>query len=35
MPDGPHGDAVEITEADVEDKLAGVVKNRDLSQYIL
>ncbi len=35
VPDGPHGDAVEITADDVEDKLAGVVKNRDLSQYIL
>ena len=35
VPDGPHGDAVEITAQDVEDKLAGVVKNRDLSQYIL
>ena len=35
VPDGPHGDAVEITEQHVEDKLAGVVKNRDLSQYIL
>jgi ATP-dependent HslUV protease ATP-binding subunit HslU len=35
VPDGPHGDTVEITEADVENKLAGVVKNRDLSQYIL
>ncbi|WP_420457181.1 ATP-dependent protease ATPase subunit HslU [Rubrivirga sp.] len=35
VPDGPHGDVIEITAADVEDKLAGVVKNRDLSQYIL
>ena len=35
VPDGPHGDAIEITEQDVDDKLAGVVKNRDLSQYIL
>ena len=35
VPDGPHGDAIEITAADVDDKLAGVVKNRDLSQYIL
>ena len=35
VPDGPHGDAVEITGQDVEDKLAGVVQNRDLSQYIL
>jgi len=35
VPDGPHGDAVEITADDVEAKLAGVVQNRDLSQYIL
>ena len=28
-------DAVEITAQDVDDKLAGVVKNRDLSHYIL
>ena len=35
VPDGPHGDTIEITADDVEDKLAGVVKNRDLSQYIL
>ena len=35
VPDGPHGDTIEITAADVDDKLAGVVKNRDLSQYIL
>ena len=35
VPDGPHGDAIEITAADVDGKLAGVVKNRDLSQYIL
>ena len=35
VPDGPHGDAIEITADDVEDKLAGVVKDRDLSQYIL
>ena len=35
VPDGPHGDAVTITGDDVRGKLAGVVKNRDLSQYIL
>jgi len=35
VPDGPHGDAIEITRDDVDGKLAGVVKNRDLSQYIL
>ena len=35
VPDGPHGDRITITEKDVTDKLAGVVKNRDLSQYIL
>ena len=35
VPDGPHGDAIEITEADVDEKLAGVVEDRDLSQYIL
>ena len=35
VPDGPHGDAVEITKSDVDDKLAGVVEDRDLSQYIL
>jgi ATP-dependent HslUV protease ATP-binding subunit HslU len=35
IPDGPHGDAVTITGADVRETLDGVVKNRDLSQYIL
>ena len=35
VPDGPHGDRITITKQDVTDKLAGVVKNRDLSQYIL
>ncbi|WP_424518741.1 ATP-dependent protease ATPase subunit HslU [Rubrivirga sp.] len=35
VPDGPHGDAVEITEANVTETLQGVVEDRDLSQYIL
>jgi ATP-dependent HslUV protease ATP-binding subunit HslU len=35
VPDGDHGDAVTVSAADVERTLAGVVKNRDLSQYIL
>ena len=35
VPDGPHGDRITITKQDVTDKLAGVVKNRDLSQFIL
>ena len=35
VPDGPHGDAVTITGEDVRGTLEGVVKNRDLSQYIL
>lgn len=35
VPDGDHGDDVLITAAHVEATLADVVKNRDLSQYIL
>ncbi|MEM7788606.1 MAG: ATP-dependent protease ATPase subunit HslU [Bacteroidota bacterium] len=35
VPDGPHGDRITISGADVREKLDGVVKNRDLSQYIL
>ena len=35
VPDGPHGDTVEITESDVRSTLKDVVEDRDLSQYIL
>ncbi|MEO0560136.1 MAG: ATP-dependent protease ATPase subunit HslU [Bacteroidota bacterium] len=35
VPDGPHGDRIVITADEVRTRLDGIVKNRDLSQYIL
>ena len=35
IPDGPHGDGVRITGDEVRERLDGIVKNRDLSQFIL
>ncbi|MEL6614849.1 MAG: ATP-dependent protease ATPase subunit HslU, partial [Bacteroidota bacterium] len=35
LPDGPHGEAVEITGEKVRSTLQGIVEDRDLSQYVL
>ena len=35
LPDGHDGGAVEVTGAQVRDKLASIVEDRDLSQYVL
>ena len=35
IPDGPHGETVEIDQARVKERLDGIVQNRDLSQFIL